>query len=56
MDGLKCSPPYYEPTKESEQLGLFDVLEKKEESVDSVIFDWVAKTTIPYKNLKKREK
>lgn len=56
MDGLKCCPPFYEPAKENEQLCLFDISESKEESADSMIYDWEAKATVPYKNLKKRER
>lgn len=56
MDGLKCCPPFYEPAKENEQFCLFDISESKEESADSMIYDWEAKATVPYKNLKKRER
>lgn len=56
MDGLKCCPPFYEPTNENEQFNLFEASCNKEKVADSMIFDWASKTPVLYKNLKKTEK
>ena len=54
MDGLKCCPPFYEPTKENEQLNLFETSCNQEKVADSMIFDWASEIPVLYKNLKKR--
>ena len=53
MDGLKCCPPFYEPTNENEQFNLFEASCNQEKVADSMIFDWASKTPVLYKNLKR---